>query len=86
MNNPLGIIFGALLFGVLRAGGNMMQMTARVPSAVIYIIQGLVIVFVVTGQMITFGRKAGIRVLLRSARAAATGVGPTEPEAEATHE
>lgn len=53
MNSPIGIIFGGILFGALRSGGNMMQMIAKVPISTIYIIQGLVIVFVVAGQMIT---------------------------------
>jgi general nucleoside transport system permease protein len=51
MNTPPGILLGAVLFGMLRAGGNMMQMVARVPLAVISIIQALVIIFVICGQM-----------------------------------
>ena len=52
LNTPVGILFGALLFGVLRSGGNMMQMVAEVPVAIIYVVQALVIIFVVAGQMI----------------------------------
>ena len=51
-NNPVGMIFGAFLFGILRAGGNMMQMTARVPQAIVGIIQGMVIVFLLSGHML----------------------------------
>ncbi|MCK4826464.1 ABC transporter permease [bacterium] len=54
MNTPGGIVFGALLFGILRSGGNVMQMIAKVPVSVIYIMQGLVIIFVIAGQMIRF--------------------------------
>lgn len=53
MNTPIGILFGALLFGMLRSGGNMMQMAAGVPVAIIYVVQALVIIFVVAGQMIS---------------------------------
>ena len=53
MNTPIGILFGALLFGMLRSGGNMMQMVAGVPVAIIYVVQALVIIFVVAGQMIS---------------------------------
>lgn len=70
MNSPIGIIIGAFLFGLLRAGGNMMQMMARVPVAVIYIIQGLVIVFVISGQMLRINRKGKIRSLLRQTEGA----------------
>ncbi|MGE5552312.1 MAG: ABC transporter permease [Betaproteobacteria bacterium] len=44
---PLGIVLAALLFGLLRTGGNMMQMFSRVPVALIYVIQALVILFAV---------------------------------------
>jgi general nucleoside transport system permease protein len=46
-NSPLGILLSGLLFGVLRAGSNMMQMLAKVPVSVIAIMQALVILFVV---------------------------------------
>jgi simple sugar transport system permease protein len=39
-----GVVLGALFFGFLRSGGINMEMTAKVPSAVVMIIQGLVIV------------------------------------------
>lgn len=44
---PLGIFFSAVLFGMLKAGSNMMQMLARVPVSLVGIIQALVILFVV---------------------------------------
>ena len=46
-NTPIGILLGAFLFGILRAGGNMMQMTTGVPVAIISIIQAIVIIMVV---------------------------------------
>ena len=38
-----GVIAAALLFGFLRSGGINMELVARVPSAIVYIIQGLII-------------------------------------------
>jgi len=49
LNHPVGIGLGSFLFGVLRAGGNKMQLLAKVPISVIYILQGLVIVSVIIG-------------------------------------
>lgn len=52
MNSPFGIIVGALLFGMLRAGSNMMQMTAKVPITIISVIQGFVIITVIASNYI----------------------------------
>ncbi len=46
-NTAPGIVFGAVLFGIMRAGGNFMQMTTGVPVAIINIIQAIVIIMVV---------------------------------------
>ena len=46
-NSPIGIVLGSLLFGILRSGSNQMMIDADVPSALIYIIQALVIMFVI---------------------------------------
>lgn len=46
-NNPLGVIFSGILFGALRSGAEVMQMNAKVPSVLVYLIQGLVILSVV---------------------------------------
>jgi general nucleoside transport system permease protein len=47
-NNPLGVIFSGILFGALRSGSEMMQITAKIPSVLVFAIQGLVILAVVT--------------------------------------
>ena len=39
-----GVMASALLFGFLRSGGINMEMGAGVPSAVVLVIQGLIIV------------------------------------------
>lgn len=46
-NSPIGIVLSSTLFGALRSGSNQMQIDANVPSALIYIIQALVIMFVI---------------------------------------
>lgn len=51
-NAPIGIIIGALLFGAFRAGGNRMQIMAKVPNAIVSVIQALVIIAVVASQMV----------------------------------
>jgi len=46
-NNPLGVIFSGILFGALRSGSDMMQITAHIPSVLVFAIQGLIILSVV---------------------------------------
>ncbi|MFQ5914908.1 MAG: ABC transporter permease [Nitrospinota bacterium] len=45
--NPLGVVVAALFFGMLDAGSDNMQQTVAVPSAVIQLVQGVAIVFLV---------------------------------------
>lgn len=40
---PIGILFGALLFGGLRQGAGLMQLQANVPGDLVFIIQALVL-------------------------------------------
>lgn len=56
-NMPVGILISAILFGMLRSGSNMMQLTAKVPNAIIYIIQALVIIFVVSRNLFKIIKK-----------------------------
>lgn len=51
-NTPIGIIVGALLFGAFRAGGNRMQIKAKVPNSIVAVIQALVIISVVASQLL----------------------------------
>jgi simple sugar transport system permease protein len=39
-----GVIAGSLLFGFLRSGGINMEMVASVPTALVVVIQGIIIV------------------------------------------
>jgi ABC-type uncharacterized transport system permease subunit len=58
-NHPLGTILSGWLFGALGSGSQMMQLTARIPDVMIYIIQGLVILFLVSFRILgaRIGRK-----------------------------
>lgn len=60
-NNPIGILLSGTLFGLLQSGSNKMQINVHVPSAVVQVIQALVL-FMVVGRGL-FGmlkrRKAG---------------------------
>ncbi len=46
-NKSAGILFGAFLFGLLRAGGNSLQMMTGVPTAIIKVMQAIVILVIV---------------------------------------
>jgi ABC-type uncharacterized transport system permease subunit len=59
-NNPWGVFGGALFFGALKAGGSFMQTNAGVPSEMVQVIQGLVVLFVAAPRLITWLSKHGI--------------------------
>lgn len=58
-NHPLGTVLSGWLFGALGSGSQMMQLTARIPDVMIYILQGLVILFLVSFRILgaRIGRK-----------------------------
>lgn len=43
-NHPLGIIFAALFFGSLGAGGRMMQLSAGVPLEMVRVVEGIIVI------------------------------------------
>ena len=45
--NPIGIIFGAVLFGALKVGGSILGQTSGVPSSIIELMEGFVMLFVI---------------------------------------
>jgi len=57
-NNPAGVIVSALLFGILRGGAGQMQRVADVSMVIIYVIQALIIVFVVLSMDGKKGQKS----------------------------
>jgi simple sugar transport system permease protein len=54
-NTPGGIVAAALLFGMISSGANKMQMLAKVPNAAVFIMKGLIILFVVGRELFRFG-------------------------------
>lgn len=52
--NPFGIVFSALIFGILRIGGNSMPLVAQVPKEVVSIVMASIIFFVGASYIITY--------------------------------
>ena len=55
-NTSGGIALSGLLFGALKSGANKMQMKSGVPTATIYMLQGLIILFVVGKKLFDYHR------------------------------
>ncbi|AFK06089.1 MULTISPECIES: ABC transporter permease [Mesotoga] len=66
-NNPIGIIFAALLIAALRTGSNAMQIRAQIPNDIVSIIQGIVIFLVaaerIVSTLISWKRKKGVTAI-----------------------
>ncbi len=65
-NHPAGVLLAALLFGALEAGGMSLQLFTDIPTDLIDVVQGLIILFVAAPGFIKLfriftGRKAGDR-------------------------
>jgi ABC-type uncharacterized transport system permease subunit len=69
-NSPVGVLIGALLFGVLRSGGTTIEMFTDVPIDLIDIVQALIIFFVAIDLNLDFLSR-GRRVRTEQAAAAA---------------
>lgn len=50
--NPIGMIFAAILFGALKVGGNIMGQLMGIPSSIIELMQGFVMVFVILSYFV----------------------------------
>jgi ABC-type uncharacterized transport system permease subunit len=50
--NPIGVVFAALLFGALRAGGLTMQASTETPLDLVLVIQALVVLFIAAPALI----------------------------------
>ncbi len=51
-NHPIGIIFAAIFFGGLLAGGRMMQLLASVPLELVRVVEGIVVLFLAIPELI----------------------------------
>ncbi|MBW7959430.1 MAG: ABC transporter permease [Candidatus Promineofilum sp.] len=64
-NTPLGIAISSILFAGLDGGAAKMQTLAKVPNAVVYMLQGIILMFVVGQEMFNLfhrrQRRAGIK-------------------------
>ncbi len=59
-NNPIGVIFAAILLAILRTGSGMVQLKAGVSKEIVWIIQALIILFVaINFSFDRFFKKAG---------------------------
>ncbi len=79
-NNPIGIIFAALLFGFLSAGAPSMQASAGVSREIVLVIQGLVILAVAAFEAVNrlswFKKLTGPPPTAGGDRASEVGMGP----------
>jgi simple sugar transport system permease protein len=70
-NHPIGIIFAAIFFGGLLAGGRMMQLLAHVPLEMVRVVEGIVVLFLAIPELIkvvSFFRKMSHSLVFRSER------------------
>lgn len=61
-NNPIGVIFTAILWGALDAGGQFMERTVQTPNSIVEIIKGIILFLVVARYIwATLGNKIRLR-------------------------
>lgn len=58
-NHPSGVLLSALLFGIMESGAMKMSYVAGVSTSMIKVMQGLVILFVATPELVTFIKRKG---------------------------
>ncbi|HEY8346958.1 MAG TPA: ABC transporter permease [Symbiobacteriaceae bacterium] len=66
-NHPMGVIFGALLFGALTQGSGSMQAVAGVPKTVVWIVQGTVVFFVAAENIFKYLRRRRVKAEVKTA-------------------
>jgi ABC-type uncharacterized transport system permease subunit len=54
--SPVGVLFSGLFFAALRVGADTMQRWVGVPASMVYVIQGLVIIFAAAGEYLQTDR------------------------------
>ena len=50
--HPLGVIISGLLFGALKSGANSMQITTKLPMALVSVVGGTIVLFVVASNIL----------------------------------
>jgi ABC-type uncharacterized transport system permease subunit len=60
-NSPIGVVFSAILFAFLKQAGYGLQLYTSVPNSIIYIITGLMIVFIVIINEVVTGYIRALR-------------------------
>lgn len=73
-NNPIGVIFAGLLFGVLRSGSNGMQQNAGTSRELVLILQGLVILAISAIASLEYLRNRRARIA-EATRQSSAGAG-----------
>ncbi|HAK45182.1 MAG TPA: ABC transporter permease [Spirochaeta sp.] len=53
-NNPIGVIFTAILWGALDAGGQYMTRTTQIPNSIVEIIKGIILFLIVARYIYTY--------------------------------
>lgn len=51
-SHPVGVLWAALLFGALKAGGRAMQGAAQIPLDLVVVLQALIVVFVAAPELV----------------------------------
>jgi simple sugar transport system permease protein len=51
-SHPVGVVWSALLFGALKAGGRTMQAAAQIPLELVIVVQALIIVFIAAPELV----------------------------------
>lgn len=77
--NPIGAIPASFVFGALIVGANSLQRTMQVPSALSTVLNGLVVVFVVSSEL--FSRRLNRSRRLGTETPAAAQIEPAAPSA-----
>ncbi len=69
--NPIGIIFGSILFGALKVGGSILGQTSGIPSSIIELMEGFVMLFVILSYYLRrqIELKRNIKTLLNKEQA-----------------
>jgi simple sugar transport system permease protein len=82
--HPAGIVPAAAFFGLLLVGADMTQRSAGVPANMILVLQGVIILAIVSARMVInnpYMQDRAARAVRRLARQG-SGAAPVEPEAE----